>query len=236
VPPVWSAIHSRPHAGSRFTRISPERPRAGGGLRTVREVRESVFDLRDFNLAPYQLGLVTAVLIAVAAFYGSTTVDTRTVAVVCMVIGGVAALIVLAGLTQLSALRRPRRLVIDHEGIRVDNGGRRPVRVAWTELDGVGLVVDDRRRRRQVRWRRRGESVIPPSLVGVTVMLELTPADEQALRRHPELARAWMLGGRRAWRIWLTSGPGDPLPIGRALQRHRPELWRGERSGPALFA
>jgi hypothetical protein len=207
-------------------------------VRTVPAVRPTVFDLRAFNLPPFLIGLATALLAATATLVAAGTdsvLGGPGNRVVAWALGGLFALIVVLGLAQLPRLRRPRRLVIDHEGIRVEGGARRSeFRLAWTELAGVGLVVDDRRRRRRARSHHRVVGVAP-DMIGVTVGMELVPVDDAARRRHPELARAWWVGRRQMWRIMLTAGPGDPLPVGPELQRHRPELWRGQRSG-SLYA
>ncbi len=194
-------------------------------------MQPNVFDLRAFNLPSYLVSLVTISLLAAAALYaaasGQVSEGSRTT---MWVLGGVFAVFAVVGIMQLPRMRRPRRLVIDHDGIRLEGGGRAfDFRVAWTELTGVGLLVDDRHRFRPHRH------LIPRSLISISVMLEMVPADEAAQQRHPELSRAWLLGGRRTWRVWLTTGPGDPLSVGHALQRHRPDLWRGQRSGSIVF-
>lgn len=202
---------------------------------SVPDVQPTVFDLRGFNLPPFLLGLVTTGLVSAAALYAAATGAGRSV--VLWVIGGVLALAFLVGLAVLPALRRPRRLVIDHEGIRVDRDRRKPeFRVAWTELAGVGLIRDDRHRQWKARRHRAAPlENVPPGLVSVMMALELVPTGPDAVRRHPELARAWLLGHKETWRVLLTTGPGEPLPIAGALWRHRPDLWRGERSGPVLL-
>lgn len=201
-------------------------------------MRPSVFDLRAFNLPPYLLGMVVTGLLAAAALYAATAdrvIGGPSARTVAWVIGAVLAAMVLGGLGALPELRRRRRLVIDHEGIRIEKSGRKPeLRMAWTELAGVALIRADRQRRRAVRVYR-PLTEVPPALVAVGLLLELVPTGQDAVRRHPELARAWLLGGHKTWRVPLTVGPGEPPPIGPALQAHRPDLWRGERSGSALF-
>jgi hypothetical protein len=197
-------------------------------------VRPSVYDLRAFNLPPYLVAVAAVALLATATLVSAAT-DTVLLGpgnrVIAWVLGSLLGFLAMAGLAALPLLRRPRRLVIDHEGIRIQRGPRSyEFRLAWTELAGVGLVVDDRKRRRGIPL-----SDLPRSLIPVTVALELVPVDDAVRRRHPELATAWRLGRQRAWRVGVTIGPGEPLPIGTALQRWCPQpLWRGERSGRAF--
>jgi hypothetical protein len=139
--------------------------------------------------------------------------------------------------------RLPARLVVDHEGVRVRDGrGKVIVRLAWTELSGVGVMTNEAGRRRQLRdaagdpmpWVRR-------RMVRVPIWLELYPADAQAVARHPELEWAWALGGVTApgeehrWLVSLGDGAGQEFPVGEAVQRWRPRLWRGHRSGSFLL-
>jgi hypothetical protein len=139
--------------------------------------------------------------------------------------------------------RRPSRLEVDHEGIRVwDGRGTVVVRLAWTELSGVGVMTNEAGRRRQLR-RTRGDLVpwLSRRMILVPVWLELYPADADAVARHPELRAAWSLGrprGRGEEQRWLVSvgdGQGQLLRIAEAVQRWRPQVWRGHRSGSVLF-
>ena len=139
--------------------------------------------------------------------------------------------------------RLPARLVVDREGIRVlDGWGRKLVRLAWTELSGVGVMTNEAHRRRELRRTR--DDLVPwlsRRIILVPIWLELYPADAEAVARHPELEWAWALGGVRApgeerrWLVRLGDGQGQRFPVGEAVQRWRPQLWRGHRSGSFLF-
>lgn len=196
-----------------------------------------MFDLRGYSRGPYLLGLATGVLLSGGALYAAATdavLGPPLNRVVAAVIGGVFGLCTLLAATRLRASGRPRRLVIDHEGIRLETERRADrFRVAWSELAGVGLVLSDRRRRRAVRRHRFGD--LPPDLVAVSLFLDMVPVDGEAVRRHPELERAWIIGGGRSWRVWLGTSPGPPLGVAAALELRRPDLWRGQRSGSGLF-
>ncbi|MBN9099142.1 MAG: hypothetical protein J0I49_13660 [Pseudonocardia sp.] len=193
----------------------------------------TVVDLRRAPRVPFLGALLVVGVLAASAGYGACT--SRSVPI--GVIGGVLAVVFLLCLVALPGVLRTRRLVIDHEGVRLERGGRRPEwRVAWTELAGVGLVRNDRERQRIARrFRANPLGNVPPGVVAVTVSVELVPTGTEAVRRHPEMARYLRLGHGEAWRVPLIVSMGEPLPIADALRRRRPDLWRGERSGPALL-
>jgi len=143
----------------------------------------------------------------------------------------------------VSRRRLPGRLAVDHEEIRVwDRRGRVMVRLAWTELSGVGIMANEVRRRRQQRDAQ-GDLVpwLGRRMVRVPIWLELYPADADAVARHPELEQAWRLGAAKApdeerrWLVILGDGQGQEFAIGEAVKRWRPQLWRGHRSGSFLL-
>jgi hypothetical protein len=202
-----------------------------------RRVESGVIDLRRRSApgllisAPILWGLTVVVLVAAVRGEVHGGLAAR---VVAGVLGGCFGLLALLVSQALFELRRPRRLVIDHEGIRLDTGRRRPAfRLAWTEIAAVSLRVSDRRRRisaqTYVRWLDRR-----PERTPIVVALELHPADAEAVRRHPELRTAWRLGGERCWLFVVWAGPGEPPPVGPLVQRWRPDLWRGEHSASIL--
>ena len=187
------------------------------------------------------IGSVLALLIAagcLASFVAGP--ETLTVRLIAGAAGLLIVLVFVWGLASRPQL--PGRLVVDHEGIRVLNRrGRFLVRLAWTELSGVGVMTNEAARRRQLSDARDGMPWVGRRMVSVSIWLELYPADADAVTRHPELNRAWALGRRGApgekprWLVWLSDGHGQDLAIGEAVQRWRPRLWRGHRSGSVLF-
>jgi hypothetical protein len=216
---------------------SPNGPTAPRALRTVPRVESGVIDLRKLNGRWLLLGAPTlwvlTVVVVVAVVRGE--VDGGPGArVVAGVLAGFFGLLALLMSLALFDLRRPRRLLIDHEGIGLDTGRRRPeFRLAWTEIAGVSLRLSDKRRRIRARRYHRWFD-LPPEATPIVAALELYPADAEAVRRHPELRRAWRLGGERCWMFVITGGPGAPPPVGALVQRWHPELWRGEHSGSLL--
>lgn len=161
-----------------------------------------------------------------------------------LIAGGFALLVLLlVGAAWAVRNRKPRWLGIDHEGVRlVDRRGRVFTRVVWADLAGVGVMTNE-----FARWRQLFSASLRPfpafsrKMVSVPIWLELVPSGPDALARHPELSVAAALGRPRPpdqpqrWLIMMADGHGQVLPVGEHVQRWRPELWRGHRSGSALF-
>jgi hypothetical protein len=216
---------------------SPNGPTASRILRTVPRVESGVIDLRRLNGRWLLLGApilwALSVAVVVAAVRGD--VDGGPVArVVAGVLGGCFGLLALVVSLALFDLRRPRRLLIDHEGIRLDTGRRAPeFRLAWTEIGAASLRLSDKHRRIHARLYHRWID-LPPEATPIVAALELYPADPEAVRRHPELRGAWRLGGERCWLLVIMGGAGAAPPVGALVQRWHPELWRGEHSGSLL--
>jgi hypothetical protein len=186
------------------------------------------------------IGTVLCLLIAAGCLASFVAGPERTA--VRLMAGAAGLLIVLVFVWALAARRRmPSRLVIDHEGIRVLNPrGRFLVRLAWTELSGVGIMTNRAALRRE---RTSGNELgwVGRRLASVAIWLELYPADADAVARHPELHWAWRLGSRTApgeqqrWIVRIGDTAGQEFPIGEAVRRWRPQLWRGHRSGSFLL-
>jgi hypothetical protein len=209
---------------------------------TLRAVAPNTIDLTARTRTASVLrsiGFVLALLVAagcLASFVaGPESLPVRLIA------GAAGLLIVLVfALAVVTRRRLPSRLVVDHEGIRVLNRrGRALVRLAWTELSGVGVMTNEVALRRQ----RLADSLsgVGPRMASVSIWLELYPADADAVARHPELHWAWGLGGGTApgeeqrWLVRIGDTLGQDFPIAEAVQRWRPQLWRGHRSGSFLL-
>lgn len=160
-----------------------------------------------------------------------------------LVAGAVGLVIVLVVALAVAARRRaPARLVVDHEGIRVlPRRGPALVRMAWTELSGVGVMTNEVALRSKRLGARLRAGAGADAAVSVPIWLELYPANPDAVARHPELHGAWSLGSRTApgeeqrWLFHIGDTLGQEFPIDEAVQRWRPQLWRGNRSGSVLF-
>jgi drug/metabolite transporter superfamily protein YnfA len=189
------------------------------------------------------IGYVLALLVA-AGCLASFVAGPEEMAV-RLIAGAAGLLIVLAFVWAVAVRRRrPSRLVVDHEGVRVlDGRGRKLVRLAWTELSGVGVMTNEfaRARKRLADALTGVLPVLGRGMLGVPIWLELFPSDAEAVARHPELDRWWKLGTAtppgeaQRWLVLIGDGRGQEFPIGEAVQRWRPDLWRGHRSGSLLL-
>ena len=188
------------------------------------------------------IGHVSALLVAAGCL--ATLVAGPEGMAVRLLAGAVGLLIVLLYLCVLvSRSPMPARMVVDHEGIRVWSArGKVVVRLAWTELSAVGVMTNEAALRRQLRGTRNDVAPwVTRRIAAVQVWLELYPADAEAVALHPELEWAWTLGRLRApgeeqrWLVTLGAGQGQLLRVAEAVQRWRPQLWRGHRAGSALF-
>jgi hypothetical protein len=185
------------------------------------------------------IGFVLVALIAAGCF-ASSIAGPEEPAV--RIIAGAVSLLIMLGFALFWRLRQwmPTRLVVDHEGIRVLSRRKRPlVRLAWTELSGVGVMTNQFSLWRQQQADR---LEIGPRMAAVSIWLELYPADAAAVARHPELRGAWELGRggaavgeQQRWLIRIGDTLGQEFPIGDAVQRWRAHMWRGHRSGSVLF-
>jgi hypothetical protein len=186
------------------------------------------------------IGVVLALLVA-AGCLASFVAGPEEPAV--RLIAGAAGLLIVLVFVWAVAIRNrvPARLVVDHEGIRVlTRRGRALVRLAWTELSGVGVMTNE-----FALWRERLAdrlTGVGPSMASVPIWLELYPADAEAVARHPELNWAWTfgkggaaVGEEQRWLVRIGETYGQEFPVGEAVQRWRPQLWRGQRSGSVLF-
>lgn len=177
------------------------------------------------------LGLVVVFGCLLTVYQGSESTGVR------IVMGGFAFLLVaVVAYVARNRNRLVRWIAVDHEGLRLLDRRRRDLaRFAWTDLAGVGLMTNENvRLREQIGatatggWARR-------AMITVSIWLELWPASPDAVARQPTLRAAWELGRKECWRIWLSDGLGQSFALGEAVARHRPELWRGQRAGSALF-
>jgi hypothetical protein len=221
-----------------FRRTAPSR--APLALRSS-VVAPTEFDLRARTRSARTkkaIGHVLTVLIAVGCF-ASFVAGPEEMAI-RLIAGAACLLIVLVYAWAAFARRRlPRRLAVDHEGIRVwDGRGALIVRLAWTELSGVGLMSNQVALARK----RHAERLVGgPRLASVSIWLELYPADDDAVARHPELHWAWghgrgtAPGEKQRWLVRMGDTFGQEFEIGDAVERRRPGLWRGHRSASVTF-
>ncbi|WP_300008959.1 hypothetical protein [Pseudonocardia sp.] len=130
-----------------------------------------------------------------------------------------------------TARSRLRWLEVDDRGLRLLRGsGAQYTALRWEDLAEIGVLLDEARARREMLGKptlfRRVMHRVPP-------WLELVPASDAAVRRHPELGVPVPAGDGRPvrWMVRLNEGWTRRPEVGPAVERRRPDLWRGLRHG-----
>ncbi|SDF99245.1 hypothetical protein SAMN05216553_104505 [Lentzea fradiae] len=140
--------------------------------------------------------------------------------------GAIAAVIGVAftGIGVLAAVRwktisRPRKLVVEQQGIRLDDPEGAPWAVAWQDLGAVSIS------------RTRERVVNPVNAVArrTMVRVDLHPRDPQRFRAaHPEMEPLWELHRVvNGYRLPLGDSAGFIQPIDHGLRTFAPSLYRG---------
>jgi hypothetical protein len=134
------------------------------------------------------------------------------------VIGGILLLLGLVVVSSWQKLTRPRRLVFDQDGIRMDDPGGKPWFVAWHELGAVAISRTVQTKVKATDMRR------------TLVRLDMFPADPGFRARHPEMEHLWELHRvRSGCRLPFGSSPQFIPLIDEAMRRYRPDVYQGVR-------
>ncbi|MFC4591421.1 hypothetical protein [Sphaerisporangium corydalis] len=186
--------------------------------------RPVVIDVGAGSKAKAVAACVVAEGIGALSVYAAFTGQVDGGSGVAVAAGVIGALFIAVGLLPVVAWRkitRPRRLVIEQQGIRWDDPRGRPWAVAWHELAGVGVS-------RTVQRRIRAEDRLTPRKVMVRV--DLFPADPGFRARHPEMEHLWEFHRvENGYRLPLGSAPKHIEPIDRGMRTHRPGVYMGVR-------
>jgi hypothetical protein len=159
------------------------------------------------------LGLLTVVAALAGQISGGTGAT-----VLAMIIGGV--FLVLGLMVPLSwrMLSRPRRLVFDQDGIRMDEPHGKPWAVAWHELAAIAIS----------RTKQRRITLTDFVVRRILVRLDLFPADPSFRARHPEMEHLWELHRvKNGYRLPFGSAPQFIPLIDEAMRRYRPDIYQG---------
>ena len=157
-------------------------------------------------------------LIAVFSAFTGQVIGGTGATIAAVIIGGIFLLIGLVVLFSWRTLSRPRRLVFDHDGIRMDDPRGQPWSIAWDELAAVAISRTAQRR------------VKPADVVvrRILVRLDMFPADPGFRAAHPEMEHLWELHRvRNGYRLPFGSAPQFIPPIDEAIRRHRPDIYQG---------
>lgn len=130
-----------------------------------------------------------------------------------------------------TARGRLRRLEVDDSGLRLLRGGGAVfTELRWSEVSGVGVLLDEALARRELS----GSSwLFQRIMYRVPPWLEVVPAGPDAVRDHPELGELVPAGDGMPprWMVRLNEGWARRPDVGALVDRVRPDLWTGERVG-----
>lgn len=130
-----------------------------------------------------------------------------------------------------TARQRLRWMEVDGRGLRLLRGsGAVFTDLAWSEVAGLGVMVDEVLAAQELRGSRGLARMI---MYRVPPWLEVVPCGAAAVRAHPELGPL-VAGGEGQpprWMVRLNEGWARRPQLGGPVSRVRPGVWRGERHG-----
>jgi hypothetical protein len=122
--------------------------------------------------------------------------------------------IALAPLAMLRVLTRPRKLIIEPDGIRWDDPRGKPWYVPWSELAGVSIST--------------ASKLKPYGFRTTLARVDLFPGDAGFQARHPELAHLWEVSGaKQSYRLPLGPHERYVRELDRVLQAYAQTKYRG---------
>lgn len=127
-------------------------------------------------------------------------------------------------------LFRPRRLVIEHAGIRWDDPQGKPWAVPWHELAAVSISLNEKAEGPELSLTGMIAGAAVDKTLGkhVRVRLDLFPADPGFRSRHPEMEHLWEFYKlRNGFRQPLGNNGRCVQPIELAVSHFQPRVYRG---------
>lgn len=160
------------------------------------------------------LGLL-ALAGAVSAFAGGEPVGGSIAAVIGVAFTGIAVM----AAVRWKTISRPRKLVVEQQGIRLDDPEGTSWAVPWQELGAVSIS----------RTRERVVNPLSALARRTMVRVDLHPRDPQRFRpAHPEMEPLWefhrVVNG---YRLPLGDSAGFIEPIDHGLRTFAPSIYRG---------
>ncbi|MET8761413.1 hypothetical protein [Lentzea sp. NPDC004782] len=158
---------------------------------------------------------ILALVGAVSAFADGEPVG----GVIAGVIGVVFTGIGLLAVVKWKTISRPRKLIIEPQGIRLDDPQGMPWAVGWSELGAISI---SRTRERVVQL---SDALVRRTMVRV----DLHPRDPQRFRpAHPTMEPLWEFHRvRNGYRLPLGDSAGFIGPIDHGLRTFAPQIYRG---------
>jgi hypothetical protein len=122
-------------------------------------------------------------------------------------------------LVKFKTISRPRKLIIEHQGIRLDDPQGTPWAVAWQDLGAISI---SRTRERAVEL---ADALVRRTLVRV----DLHPLDPARFRpAHPTMEPLWEFHRvRNGYRLPLGDSAPMIAPLDHALRTFAPQIYRG---------
>jgi hypothetical protein len=158
---------------------------------------------------------ILALVGAVSAFADGEPVGGVIAGVIGVVFTGIGVLAVVKWKT----ISRPRKLIIEPQGIRLDDPQGMPWAVGWQELGAISI---SRTRERVVQL---SDALVRRTMVRV----DLHPRDPQRFRpAHPTMEPLWEFHRvQNGYRLPLGDSAGFIGPIDHGLRTFAPQIYRG---------
>jgi hypothetical protein len=158
---------------------------------------------------------ILALFGSVSAFAGGEPVGGIIAGVIGVAFTGIGVMAVVKWKT----VSRPRKLIIEQQGIRLDDPQGMPWAAGWQELGAVSIS------RTQERAVRLADALVRRTLVRV----DLHPLDPQRFRpAHPTMEPLWEFHRvQNGYRLPLGDSAGFIGPIDHGLRTFAPQIYRG---------
>ncbi|MGI5505097.1 hypothetical protein [Lentzea sp. CA-135723] len=181
-----------------------------------------VVDLGKSDTRKVLIGGSVAGILGVLALVGAVTafLDGEPVGgSIAAVIGIAFTFIGVMAVVKWKTISRPRKLIIEQQGIRLDDPQGMPWAVGWQELGAISIS------RTQERAVQLADALVRRTLVRV----DLHPRDPQRFRpAHPTMEPMWEFHRvQNGYRLPLGDSAGFIAPIDQALRTFAPQIYRG---------
>ncbi|MFD4675757.1 hypothetical protein ACFWNN_38925 [Lentzea sp. NPDC058450] len=181
-----------------------------------------VVDLGKSDTRKVLIGGSVAGILGILALVGAVTafLDGEPVGgSIAAVIGIAFTFIGVMAVVKWKTISRPRKLIIEQQGIRLDDPQGMPWAVGWQDLGAISIS------RTQERAVQLADALVRRTLVRV----DLHPRDPQRFRpAHPTMEPMWEFHRvQNGYRLPLGDSAGFIAPIDQALRTFAPQIYRG---------
>ena len=181
-----------------------------------------IVDLGKSDTRKVLIGGSVAGVLGILALVGAVTafLDGEPVGgSIAAVIGIAFTFIGVMAVVKWKTISRPRKLIIEQQGIRLDDPQGMPWAVGWQDLGAISIS------RTQERAVQLADALVRRTLVRV----DLHPRDPQRFRpAHPTMEPMWEFHRvQNGYRLPLGDSAGFIAPIDQALRTFAPQIYRG---------